>query len=59
MGEWINPRPTKGVVTTPPNGFSRSPENINQCGLRLLGNCSFIFCAHFKVKNFEGTTSLG
>ena len=27
------------------------PPNTNQCGLRLLGNCSFIFCGYFEVTN--------
>ena len=32
-----------------PNGFSPSPQNANQCGLRVLGSCKFIFCAHFDI----------
>ncbi len=47
----INTRPTNGGGYHPPNGFSLLPQNTNQCGLRLLGNCLFIFCAHFEVKN--------
>ena len=52
----LNPRPRRGWLPPPPPNFSRSLQNPNQCGLRLLGNCSFIFCAHFEVKKLGGTT---
>ncbi len=55
---YFNPRPTMGGPP-PPNGFFRSPQNTNQCGLRLLGNCLFIFCAHFEEKNLGVPPSPG
>ncbi len=38
----------------PLTGCSRSLQITNQCGLMLLGNCLFIFCAHFAVQNLGG-----
>ncbi len=55
----INPRPTRGDGYHPPNGFFLSPQNTNQCGLRRLGNCLFIICAHFEVKNLGVPPSPG
>ena len=47
----FNPRPTKGVVTTPLMVCLRPHKNAKEIDLGHLGHLFYILCGHFDEKN--------
>ena len=55
----LNPRPTKGVVTTPLTVCLRPHKNAKESDPGHLGHLFYILCGHFDEKKTGGTRKMG